>query len=68
MENPILSNSDHYRPREAFERSLKELDCEYIDLYLLHWPQASIRSGPTCPLHSPSILISPIDRRTARQL
>ncbi|KAG8898895.1 hypothetical protein FRB99_007076 [Tulasnella sp. 403] len=25
---------------EAFEQSLKQLDCEYIDLYLMHWPQA----------------------------
>ncbi|RDB25193.1 Glycerol 2-dehydrogenase (NADP(+)) [Hypsizygus marmoreus] len=24
---------------ESFERSLRELDCEYIDLYLIHWPQ-----------------------------
>ena len=23
---------------EACERSLKRMDCEYIDLYLLHWP------------------------------
>ncbi|KAF8639508.1 hypothetical protein AX17_001413 [Amanita inopinata Kibby_2008] len=28
-----------HRVREAFEESLKELDCEYIDLYLIHWPQ-----------------------------
>jgi len=26
--------------REAFEQSLRDLDCEYIDLYLMHWPQA----------------------------
>jgi len=24
---------------EAFEQALKRLDCEYIDLYLVHWPQ-----------------------------
>jgi hypothetical protein len=35
-------NSDHHHVREAFEKSLKELDCEYIDLYLMHWPQATI--------------------------
>ncbi|TFK44433.1 aado/keto reductase [Crucibulum laeve] len=34
-----LANADHHRVREAFEDSLRELDCEYIDLYLLHWPQ-----------------------------
>ncbi|KAF9453991.1 aldo/keto reductase [Macrolepiota fuliginosa MF-IS2] len=42
-----LANSDHHRVREAFESSLKELDCEYIDLYLMHWPQASISEGET---------------------
>lgn len=28
--------------REAFERSLKALDIEYVDLYLMHWPQARL--------------------------
>jgi len=36
-----LANGDHHRVREAFEESLTALDCEYVDLYLLHWPQAS---------------------------
>jgi len=36
-----LANSFHGRVREAFEKSLNDLDCEYIDLYLLHWPQAA---------------------------
>jgi len=40
-----LANSDHHRVREGFEKSLKELDCEYIDLYLMHWPMASISEG-----------------------
>jgi len=40
-----LANIDHHRVREAFELSLKELDCGYIDLYLMHWPQASISDG-----------------------
>ncbi|KAJ4486145.1 NADP-dependent oxidoreductase domain-containing protein [Lentinula aciculospora] len=35
-----LPNSAHGRVRAAFEQSLKTLDCEYIDLYLMHWPQA----------------------------
>jgi diketogulonate reductase-like aldo/keto reductase len=30
---------DYKDVREAFEEYLKELDCEYIDLYLLHWPR-----------------------------
>nr|GAT57885.1 aldo-keto reductase [Mycena chlorophos] len=36
-----LANGDHHRVREAFEESLTRLDLEWIDLYLLHWPQAS---------------------------
>ncbi|KAJ4483598.1 aldo/keto reductase [Lentinula aciculospora] len=35
-----LPNPAHGKVQEAFEESLKTLDCEYIDLYLLHWPQA----------------------------
>ncbi|KAF9075631.1 Aldo/keto reductase [Rhodocollybia butyracea] len=35
-----LANPYHSRVKEAFEESLKTLDCEYIDLYLMHWPQA----------------------------
>ncbi|CAE6526495.1 unnamed protein product [Rhizoctonia solani] len=38
-----LIDYDHDDPRRGFERSLKELDIEYIDLYLMHWPMA--RSG-----------------------
>lgn len=33
---------------EAFEHSLKALDIEYIDLYLMHWPQGS-QDGKTLP-------------------
>ncbi|EDR11535.1 aldo/keto reductase [Laccaria bicolor S238N-H82] len=40
-----LANPDHHRVREAFEDSLRDLDCEYIDLYLLHWPQAQAPTG-----------------------
>lgn len=28
--------------KEAFEESFNKLNCEYIDLYLVHWPQASV--------------------------
>ncbi|KAJ7729521.1 aldo/keto reductase [Mycena maculata] len=36
-----LANGDHHRVHDAFQESLDLLNCEYIDLYLLHWPQAS---------------------------
>ncbi|TFK71570.1 Aldo/keto reductase [Pluteus cervinus] len=29
----------HDRVKESFEASLKNLDIDYIDLYLVHWPQ-----------------------------
>ncbi|KAF8891734.1 NADP-dependent oxidoreductase domain-containing protein [Infundibulicybe gibba] len=36
-----LANADHHRVSDAFEESLRLLNCEYIDLYLMHWPQAA---------------------------
>ena len=33
-----LWNSDHGNPARAFERSLGKLRCDYIDLYLIHYP------------------------------
>lgn len=36
-----LNNTDHHKVKEAFDRSLKALDIEYIDLWLMHWPQVS---------------------------
>ncbi|KAK7473036.1 hypothetical protein VKT23_001140 [Stygiomarasmius scandens] len=41
-----LPNSHHHLVKEAFDQSLKDLDCEYIDLYLMHWPQALLRGEP----------------------
>lgn len=31
-------NASRHGVAEACERSLRRMDCEYIDLYLLHWP------------------------------
>jgi diketogulonate reductase-like aldo/keto reductase len=31
-------NASHRGVIEACERSLRRMDCDYIDLYLLHWP------------------------------
>ena len=35
-----VCNGDQYKKniRDAFEKSLKELQMEYIDIYLFHWP------------------------------
>ena len=35
----ILASRHFHTVRESFEESLKALDVEYIDLYLIHWPQ-----------------------------
>ena len=38
----LCRNADHGRVREALEESLARLGLEYIDLYLMHWPQALV--------------------------
>ncbi|KAK9457116.1 NADP-dependent oxidoreductase domain-containing protein [Dipodascopsis uninucleata] len=35
-----LGNTDHGKVEEAFLKSLDLLDSDYIDLYLMHWPQS----------------------------
>ncbi|KAJ3519626.1 hypothetical protein NM688_g9274 [Phlebia brevispora] len=37
-----LWNANHHRVRDAFEASLAALNCGYIDLYLMHFPQAEV--------------------------
>ncbi|KAF9463859.1 Aldo/keto reductase [Collybia nuda] len=39
-----LPNTAHHKVRESFDQSLKDLGCDYIDLYLLHWPQAMLNA------------------------
>ncbi|CAE6490341.1 unnamed protein product [Rhizoctonia solani] len=39
-----LIDYDHDDPRRGLEKSLKELNLEYIDLYLMHWPMARLDS------------------------
>jgi predicted aldo/keto reductase-like oxidoreductase len=34
-------NKFHDKVREAFDASLEALGLDYLDLYLMHWPQAS---------------------------
>ncbi|KAK7747461.1 hypothetical protein SLS53_001716 [Cytospora paraplurivora] len=50
-----LNNTDHHRVREAFDKSLAALDIEYIDLWLLHWPQAVVGGKTLHPTESPTI-------------
>jgi len=38
---------DHIHVQQAFEESLKLLGLEYIDLYLMHWPQYTDSAGYT---------------------
>lgn len=49
------NNGDHHRVSEAFQRSLGALDIDYIDLYLVHWPQARVDGRVLAPAESPTI-------------
>ncbi|ESK94052.1 aado keto reductase [Moniliophthora roreri MCA 2997] len=52
-----LSSEDHGRVAEALERSLENLGVEYVDLYLMHWPQAFSEKGTTLsPEESPTLV------------
>ncbi|KAF9264021.1 Aldo/keto reductase [Marasmius fiardii PR-910] len=51
-----LGNTAHHQVQEAFAESLRKLDSEYIDLYLMHWPQASIDGRVIAPEESPTII------------
>lgn len=44
MNHRLQYRDDYTSVRESFEASLKELDLEYIDLYLIHWPQRRLVS------------------------
>ncbi|KAA1470654.1 Aldo/keto reductase [Dentipellis sp. KUC8613] len=35
-----LGNQDHHRVSRAFDESLRRLKMDYVDMYLMHWPQA----------------------------
>ncbi|KAF8962183.1 Aldo/keto reductase [Flammula alnicola] len=40
-----LAGEDHGRVAIALDRSLRKLGVEYVDLYLMHWPQALLDNG-----------------------
>ncbi|KAB5593451.1 hypothetical protein CTheo_3085 [Ceratobasidium theobromae] len=40
-----LGSKDHGSVLEAIDCSLKNLGLEYVDLYLIHWPQAADKDG-----------------------
>lgn len=42
-----LDNPWHHRVREGFEKSLSDLDVEYIDLFLVHFPCSTDPTDPT---------------------
>jgi glycerol 2-dehydrogenase (NADP+) len=41
-----LWSSDHQRVEQALDKSLKDLQLSYIDLYLMHWPVTLPASDP----------------------
>jgi glycerol 2-dehydrogenase (NADP+) len=51
----LRNNNAHHRVREAFENSLSALKTGYIDLFLMHWPQASVDDRTLAPEESPTI-------------
>jgi 2,5-diketo-D-gluconate reductase A len=41
-------NNSYHRPddaRRAFERTLEELGCDHVDLFLIHWPLPTLYDG-----------------------
>ncbi|KAJ7928490.1 aldo/keto reductase [Mycena leptocephala] len=58
-----LANGDHHRVREAFEESFKRLNTT-IDLYLLHWPQASMGDVDFSQINAPNMALTPDEHPT----
>ncbi|TCD67472.1 hypothetical protein EIP91_012333 [Steccherinum ochraceum] len=52
-----LNGTDHGRVEAAVDESLRRLDIGYIDLFLMHWPQAFDETGrPYQPNESPTFV------------
>ncbi|KAK7057506.1 Aldo-keto reductase [Favolaschia claudopus] len=59
-----LANGDHHRVHDAFEESFGKLDLEYIDLYLLHWPQASAGDVDFSQINATNMALPPDEHPT----
>ncbi|KAI0070558.1 Aldo/keto reductase [Panus rudis PR-1116 ss-1] len=51
-----LPNTHHHQVAEAFEQSLNSLNIDYIDLYLMHWPQAMVDGRTLAPEEHPTFV------------
>ncbi|KAF5345283.1 hypothetical protein D9758_008438 [Tetrapyrgos nigripes] len=51
-----LINSPDTSVNEAFNKGFSDLNCEYIDSYLMHWPQAMGENGTLPPDQSPTFV------------
>ncbi|KAH8118773.1 Aldo/keto reductase [Phellopilus nigrolimitatus] len=52
-----LAQIHHGSVQEGLELSLRNLDIDYVDLYLMHWPQAANEKGePLQPEEGPSFI------------
>ncbi|KAF8336110.1 Aldo/keto reductase [Amanita rubescens] len=52
-----LAGEDHGRVAQALDISLRKLGIEYVDLYLMHWPQAlKVNGDAYAPDQSPTFI------------